>query len=153
MPKRTSLKEAEKFVISKQPWIEKQLVRLEKVQRKAENFSKKIELLNIQEAAGILASRLDELALEHGFKYNKLTIRNQKTRWGSCSAKNNISLNIKLSLLPAELKDLILVHELVHTRIKNHGPKFWQKLEEIYPGARELDRQVSSYSGLLRLPL
>ncbi|MEA3348593.1 MAG: M48 family metallopeptidase, partial [Pseudomonadota bacterium] len=80
-------------------------------------------------------------------------IRNQKTRWGSCSAKNNISLNIKLALLPDQLRDLVLVHELIHTKIKNHGPNFWQKLEKIYPQARKLDQQVNNHSGLLRLPL
>jgi predicted metal-dependent hydrolase len=82
-----------------------------------------------------------------------VTIRNQKTRWGSCSAKNNLSLNIKLALLPDELRDLILVHELVHTRIKNHGPDFWRELKSIYPDARKLDRQVNRLGGLLRIPL
>ena len=153
VPKRVPLAVAEKFVLSKQLWIAKQLVRLEKRQSEAKNFSEKIEEFNIEKATDRLAHRLQELAREHEFSYNKLTIRNQKTRWGSCSAKNNISLNIKLSLLPEELMDLVIVHELIHTIIKNHGPKFWQKLEEIYPKARKLDREVNNYSGLLHLPL
>ena len=153
VPKRVSLKEAEQFVSSKKPWIEKQLIRLKKVQDEADKFSEKVKELDINEAATKIAARFQELAREHGFNYNQLTIRNQKTRWGSCSPKNNISLNIKLALLPDELRDLILVHELIHTEIRNHGPKFWQKLEEIYPQARELDRQVNNHSGLLHLPL
>jgi predicted metal-dependent hydrolase len=67
--------------------------------------------------------------------------------------KNNLSLNIKLALLPDELRDFILVHELVHTEIKNHGPDFWRKLESIYPEARQLDRQINRLGGLLRVPL
>ncbi len=153
VPKRASLKEAERFVINKQPWIEKQLFRLKKVQDEADKFSEKVKELDINEAATKIAKRLQELAQKHGFNYNQLTIRNQKTRWGSCSAKNNISLNIKLALLPDELRDLVLVHELIHTEIKSHGPKFWQKLESIFPRAREFDRQVNNFSGLLHLPL
>ncbi|MCK5540692.1 MAG: M48 family metallopeptidase [Deltaproteobacteria bacterium] len=153
VPKRASLKDAQQFVLSKQDWIEKQLIRLKKVQDEADKFSEEVKGLDINEAASKIAARLQELAREHNFSYNRLTIRNQKTRWGSCSAKNNISLNVKLALLPDELRDLVLVHELIHTKIKNHGPKFWQKLEEIYPQARKLDQQVNNHSGLLRLPL
>lgn len=153
VPRRASLKEAERFVINKQPWIEKQLFRLKKVQDEADKFSEKVKELDIDEAATKIVMRLQELARKHGFNYNRLTIRNQKTRWGSCSVKNNISLNIKLALLPDELRDLVLVHELIHTEIKSHGPKFWQKLESIFPLARELDRQVNGFSGLLLLPL
>ncbi|MEA1921194.1 MAG: SprT family zinc-dependent metalloprotease [Pseudomonadota bacterium] len=153
VPKRASLKDAQRFVLSKQDWIEKQLIRLKKVQDEADKFSEEVKGLDINQAANKIAARLQELAQEHNFSYNRLTIRNQKTRWGSCSAKNNISLNIKLALLPDELRDLVLVHELIHTKIKNHGPNFWQKLEEIYPQARELDQQVNNHSGLLRLPL
>ncbi|MCD6430367.1 MAG: M48 family metallopeptidase [Deltaproteobacteria bacterium] len=153
VPKQASLKEAQQFVLSKQTWIEKQLIRLKKVQDEADKFSEKVKDLDINEAATKIATRLQELAQEHNFSYNRLTIRNQKTRWGSCSTKNNISLNIKLALLPDELRDLVLVHELIHTEIKNHGPKFWQKLEGIYPQSRKLDQQVNNHSGLLRLPL
>ncbi len=153
VPKRTSLKDALQFVLSKQAWIEKQLIRLKKVQDEADKFSEKFKGLDINEATTQIATRFQELAQEHNFSYNRLTIRNQKTRWGSCSTKNNISLNIKLALLPDELRDLVLVHELIHTEIKNHGPKFWQKLEDIYPQARKLDQQVNNHSGLLHLPL
>jgi predicted metal-dependent hydrolase len=99
------------------------------------------------EARKILPSRLTELAQEHGFQFNRLTIRNNKRNWGSCSARNNISLNLQMMKLPDELIDYILLHELVHTRIKNHGPQFWQKLDEITSfRARELSKQVRGFS-------
>ncbi len=153
VPKRTSFRDAECFVKSKHEWIKRQLGKTAANQKMADEYLDKIKELNLDEAAVGITARLQELADEFGFRYNRLTIRNQKTRWGSCSTKNNLSLNIKLALLPDELRDLILVHELVHTRIKNHGPDFWRKLENIYPNARELDRRVNRLGGLLRLPL
>ena len=68
--------------------------------------------INKEEAKVKLGKRLSELAKEHKFQYNKVSIRNQRTRWGSCSSKNNISLNMKLLHLPDQLIDYILLHEL-----------------------------------------
>ncbi len=99
------------------------------------------------EAQQILPKRLEELAQKHGFRYNKVTVRNNKTNWGSCSSKNNISLNLQMMKLPDELIDYILLHELVHTEEKNHGERFWEKLNLITGNkARELTREVKKYS-------
>lgn len=99
------------------------------------------------EARKILPGRLAELAQNHGFQYNKVGIRNNKRNWGSCSGRNNISLNLQMMKLPDNLIDYILLHELVHTKIKNHGPLFWEKLDEITDKkARALAKEVRSYS-------
>jgi hypothetical protein len=99
------------------------------------------------EAKKFLPAKLNELALKHGFQFNKITIRNNKRNWGSCSSKNNISLNLQMMKLPDELIEYILLHELVHTKIKNHGPIFWQKLDELTNfKARELSKQVRKFS-------
>ena len=99
------------------------------------------------EAKKILPLKLQDLAKKHGFQYQKVTIRNNKRNWGSCSYKNNISLNLQMMKLPDELIDYILLHELVHTNIKNHGEKFWEKLNSITDyQARELAKQVKKYS-------
>jgi hypothetical protein len=99
------------------------------------------------EAKKLLLPRLSELAQKHHFSFNKVTIRNNKRIWGSCSSKNNISLNLQMMKLPDELIDYILLHELVHTKIKDHGPKFWEKLNEITNGrAKLLAKQVRQYS-------
>lgn len=99
------------------------------------------------EAKRLLPVRLAELARRHGFEYNKVTIRNNRRNWGSCSSKNNISLNLQMMKLPVELIDYILLHELVHTEIKNHSSKFWDKLNEVSNNrARELSREVKKYS-------
>ena len=99
------------------------------------------------EAKKLLAPKINELAQKHGFQINKITIRNNKRNWGSCSSKNNISLNLQMMKLPDELIEYILLHELVHTRIKNHGPQFWTKLDELTNfRARELSKKVRTYS-------
>lgn len=106
-----------------------------------------IESIYRFEARKILPGRLAELAQIYGFQFNKVGIRNNKRNWGSCSGRNNISLNLQMMKLPDELIDYILLHELVHTKIKNHGPLFWEKLDEITgKKARELAKKVRSYS-------
>jgi predicted metal-dependent hydrolase len=99
------------------------------------------------EAKKLLPKRLAELAKKYNFEFQKVTIRNNKRNWGSCSSKNNISLNLQMMKLPDDLIDYILLHELVHTKIKNHSARFWEKLDEITGNnARELARQVKQYS-------
>ena len=106
---------------------------------------KELPKINKEEARVKLGKRLSELAREHKFQYNKVSIRNQKTRWGSCSSKDNISLNMKLLHLPDQLIDYILLHELVHTRVKNHSKDFWSELETVVPNARTVDKQLRDY--------
>jgi predicted metal-dependent hydrolase len=89
------------------------------------------------------------LAARHGFTYNRVFVRHQKTRWGSCSHKNNINLNARLVQLPQALMDYTILHELVHTRIKHHGPRFWEALSRYIPDSRALDRQLNAYWILL----
>lgn len=99
------------------------------------------------EAKMHLPKRLSSLAAKHGFKFSKITIRDNRRNWGSCSSHNNISLNLQMMKLPEELIDYILLHELVHTEIKNHGPKFWQRLDQVSEGqARKLAADVRKYS-------
>ena len=86
-----------------------------------------------------------ELAKQYGYIFNRVFIRQQKTRWGSCSAKNNINLNLKLVLLPTRLMDYVIMHELVHTRHKNHGPLFWKELDKITGDAKGLSKKVKSF--------
>ncbi len=99
------------------------------------------------EAKQTLPRRLKQLAQQHGFSYNKVSIRNNKSNWGSCSSANNISLNLQMMKLPDELIDYILLHELVHTEIKNHSNAFWKRLDEITNfRAKNLSKAVRQYS-------
>ncbi len=118
---------------------------------------KKAVEIDVKQAREILIAKLDELATRHGFTYNRVFIRNQKTRWGSCSSKNNINLNLKLILLPEGLRDFVILHELVHTKLKSHDTRFWEELVKIEPNARalasRLARQISTTSRNLRRAL
>ena len=98
-----------------------------------------------EEARGLI-ERLNAIAAQFGFEYNRVSVRRQKTRWGSCSGKNNINLNIALVRLDEHLRDYVILHELVHTRIKNHSKRFWEELDKYTGGkAKELNKQLRKY--------
>ncbi|NOY95722.1 MAG: M48 family metallopeptidase [Chlorobi bacterium] len=99
------------------------------------------------EAKRYLPGRIRHLAALHGFSYNKVTIRNNRSNWGSCSGRNNISLNLHLMKLPYHLIDFILLHELTHTVEKNHGKRFHEILGRITEGkSQEWSKEVKKYS-------
>ena len=85
-------------------------------------------------AQAYLSPLLSELASHYGFRYKKVKITGSKSRWGSCSTTGNINLSCYLMLLPPHLMDYVLLHELTHTREMNHGPKFWEILNELVEG-------------------
>jgi predicted metal-dependent hydrolase len=89
-----------------------------------------------------LPRRLAMLADHAGLKYQKLSIRTQRTRWGSCSSAGNINLNDRLLLLPAELTDYVMLHELCHTQHLNHSPLFWQLVEAHVPDYKAQEKQL-----------
>ena len=76
-------------------------------------------------------NRVKYLAIKYKFEHNKISIKMMKSRWGSCSYKNNISINILIDYLPKKLQDYIILHELMHTKIKNHSKYFWSELEHV----------------------
>lgn len=86
-------------------------------------------------AVATLPALLKETADILGLSYNRVTVRRQKTRWGSCSAKQNISLNRNLLFMPPHILDYVLHHELTHLKVLNHSPEFWNELEVILPDA------------------
>jgi predicted metal-dependent hydrolase len=97
------------------------------------------------EAKKYIPHRVAELAQKFSFRYNQLTIKNAKTRWGSCSASDNINLNLQLMRLPDRLIDYVILHELVHTVHKNHKKDFWNAFENIFPGAKKADKELNKY--------
>ncbi len=98
------------------------------------------------EARKYLPGRTAELAEKFGFTYNKVFIKNAKTRWGSCSVRNNINLNQNLMRLPKHLCDYVILHELAHTTEKNHGEKFWKKLNSVTNGkAKQYDKELRKF--------
>jgi len=104
-----------------------------------------IEKILRKEAKKYLPNRVEYFAKKHQFNYNKVRVKNSKTRWGSCSAINNINLNLHLMRLPNELIDYVVLHELAHTKIKNHQKEFWDLLDNISGDAKGLDKELKKY--------
>ena len=103
-----------------------------------------------QMATRELPQRVLELAARHGLTVRSITVRNQKSRWGSCSRRGTISLNWRLIQTPAFVSDYICLHELMHLRQMNHSPGFWQEMERVCPDYRMAERWLKEHSGLLR---
>lgn len=87
-----------------------------------------------------LVPRLYELAAGHGLSVSRVTIRNQRSRWGSCSRAKAIALNFRLVQMPQDVCDYVLIHELMHLRQQNHGPRFWALVEQACPDYRDAER-------------
>lgn len=97
-----------------------------------------------------LPPRVLELATRHGLTVRRITVRSQKSRWGSCSRRGTISLNWRLIQTPAFVSDYICLHELMHLRQMNHSPGFWREMERVCPDYPMAERWLKEHSGLLR---
>jgi len=88
-------------------------------------------------ARTLIAGQLARFSREHGFEYGNVSIRDQKTRWGSCSARKNLSFSWRLVQLPPDIVDYVVVHELVHTKVLNHSKAFWAEVGSIFPDYKQ----------------
>lgn len=145
VPYNVSLRSAVEFVKSRNAWICRNMRKIKQFETNARDLGWNDKPVNVEEAWKTLTGRLEELASENGFRYNKVCIRNQKTRWGSCSSRGNISLNMNLVRLPQHLMDYVILHELVHTRIKSHSKEFWTELGKFVNDVKALKREMKQY--------
>ena len=139
-PLRLSEAKIQKFVEEKQEWILKNLEKIQKRDAQKENVQKlsALERQHLQnKACVVIPSRVAYYAEKLGVSYGKITLRQQKTRWGSCAANGNLNFNWLLILAPPEVLDYVVVHELCHRREMNHSQAFWKEVEKILPDYRE----------------
>ena len=106
---------------------------------------KGIENAYREEAKEYLPKRLNDLSDKYELPFNELFLKNIKSRWGSCSGKNNINLSIHLMRLSDHLIDYILLHELAHTKVKNHSKKYWNFLDTLTGDAKRLDKELKKF--------
>ena len=99
----------------------------------------------LNKAKNHLTMRIHELALLHGFEFERLFIRSQNTKWGTCSTKKNLSLNRKLIQCPEMVIDYLIIHELCHLREMNHSATYWKLVAEHYPSYREAEAWLKRY--------
>jgi hypothetical protein len=142
VPYRTSVTKALEFVETKKRWIQKHQALIAQNEQRRQALAQNLQISDAAAAKKKITDRLFQLAAIHGFACNRVTVRQQKTRWGSCSPKNTISLNIKLALLPVELADYVMLHELVHTRVHNHSRRFWAELDKYVPQSRAMAKRL-----------
>lgn len=105
-----------------------------------------------QLATAELPARVFELASLHGFRVKRVAVRNQRTRWGSCSRRSGISLNWRLIQTPPSVADYIIIHELCHLRQMNHSYQFWREVQSLCPMYPVEERWLKDHSHLLMLP-
>ena len=123
---------------------------ISKVERK-KIIKKSIEEFYKKKASEAIHDRLEHFSEYYGFKYNRVTFRNQKTRWGSCSSTKNLNFNWRLIMAPIEVIDYVVIHEMCHLKQMNHSSKFWNLVAEQVPNYKELKKWLKENHYLLRL--
>jgi predicted metal-dependent hydrolase len=108
--------------------------------------SKKHYLQNKKASKKIIVETLEFFAKLYGVEYRKVSIRNQKTRWGSCSKSGNLNFNYKVALLPKDQRDYIIVHEICHLIVFDHSKRFWSEVGRAIPNYKEIRKIVRSAS-------
>lgn len=150
IPGRLSDRELKKFLEEHKGWIFRKIKlvgeRLE--DRKTAQAVPVRELMpeDIEKIKAGFSERVQYYSSLMGVTYGRITIRSQKTRWGSCSAKGNLNFNYQLYYMPEELLDYVVVHELAHRKHMNHSAAFWEEVERYYPDYKECRKKLKEIS-------
>lgn len=149
-PKWATNKEINAFVVKNEKWIMKHLQKYDNKKKEYEGIDK----LSNEEIKELAAKAMDYIPkrVEYyskliGVTYGRITIRNQKTRWGSCSSKGNLNFNCLLMLTPPEVIDSIVVHELCHRKEMNHSERFYAEVLRVYPEYHKWNKWLKENGG------
>ena len=162
-PIYASQREIERILKEKEGWIQKHIEKIREQEAKRKEMygekgeygkSAEREYLSNEEihklaekALEYIPKRVSYFAKQIGVTYGKITIRNQKTRWGSCSSKGNLNFNCLLMLTPPEVIDYVVVHELCHRKEMNHSGAFWAEVEKVIPSYKEQVKWLKENGG------
>ena len=136
-PYRMPVQTADWFVEGHRDWIEVRLKAGARIMAERPSYTDKERAEGRKRAAEVIETRCRYYAPVMGVSYGTVTIREQKTRWGSCSMKGNLNFNWKLVLMPSEILDYVVVHELAHRIQMNHSAAFWAEVGKILPDYKE----------------
>lgn len=154
-PEKIPQKEIIKFVEEKQNWIKKHIAQMYFKAEEIKKQKKEPALTNAdieklcQKALSVIPDKVKYYAEIMGVTYGRITIRNQKTRWGSCSSKGNLNFNCLLMLMPDKVLDYVVVHELCHLKQMNHSKKFWKEVERYMPDYPNYKKWLNENGGAL----
>lgn len=142
-PRSVSEKDIEEILKKKEAWISKHIEKIKETKERVEaepteKLTREKVIALAEEALKVIPERVDYFAKVIGVTYGKITVRNQKTRWGSCSSKGNLNFNCLLMLAPLEVLDYVVVHELCHRKQMNHSKAFWLEVEKVLPNYKEV---------------
>lgn len=135
IPRGGSRSEAERFAARHRAWAERQRARVIAARRPADQI-RELRARALKE----LPPQLFTLAAALGLRVARVTIRDQRSRWGSCSPSGHIALNFRLLLMPPDVREYVLIHELMHLKQANHSRRFWRLVEAVCPGFRDAER-------------
>ena len=141
-PRSPSEKDIEEILKKKEAWISKHIEKIKETKERfeaepTEKLTREKVIALADEALKVIPERVEYFAKVIGVTYGKITVRNQKTRWGSCSSKGNLNFNCLLMLAPPEVLDYVVVHELCHRKQMNHSKAFWLEVEKVLPDYKE----------------
>lgn len=142
-PRSASEKDIEEILKKKKAWISKHIEKIKETKERfeaepTEKLTREKVIALAEEALKVIPERVEYFAKVIGVTYGKITVRNQKTRWGSCSSKGNLNFNCLLMLAPPEVLDYVVVHELCHRKQMNHSKAFWLEVEKVLPDYKEV---------------
>lgn len=142
-PRSASEKDIEEILKKKEAWISKHIEKIKDAKERfeaepTEKLTREKVIALAEEALKVIPERVEYFAKVIGVTYGKITVRNQKTRWGSCSSKGNLNFNCLLMLAPPEVLDYVVVHELCHRKQMNHSKAFWLEVEKVLPNYKEV---------------
>ncbi len=139
----------EKFIQQKANWVLNKLAYSKQFKKNAFlKRNKQDYLKNKQKALDFVCQRIDFYNKIYQFNFNRISIRNQKTRWGSCSQKKNLNFNYQILFLPDKIADYVIIHELCHLKELNHSKKFWELVAQAMPDYLSARKELKKYGFL-----
>ncbi|ETP72027.1 putative metal-dependent hydrolase [Lachnospiraceae bacterium JC7] len=151
-PYRTTDAEIQEILKKRAAWIKEHVDKVNRERERAENLEplSNDELQKLGDrAVEYIPKRVEYFAGMVGVDYGRITIRNQKTRWGSCSSRGNLNFNCLLMLTPPEIIDYVIVHELCHRKVMNHSSRFWSEVEKVLPDYRVRRKWLNDNGGVI----
>lgn len=136
---------AERFIREQEDWIIKTLEKYQKLGTDLFKGTRKDYLAYKKTAEQLVSQKLEHWNQFYGFQYNRVSVRNHKHQWGSCSRLKNLNFNYKILFLPNEMSDYIVVHELCHLKEMNHSARFWSLVARAIPNHVEVRRALRKY--------